>query len=111
MGAPSKPKPLKHAGCGGGITRGSPAYTLLLKIGREIGADAERVRWKTRLGLLVDDLKDRGHILKGSTTYEQAYRQAAIDLEEIVAELAAPRQQHPGGPPTPAPSSPSDAQP
>jgi hypothetical protein len=65
----------------------------LLKIGREVGAEAERARWKRRLGLLVDDLKDRGRILKGSTAYEQAYQQAAIDLEEVVEELAAPRKE------------------
>ena len=83
----------------------------LLKLGREIGADAECLKWKMRLDLLIADLRDRGRLLKGSTAYEQAYRQAAIDLEEVVGELAVPpRGEHPR-PPTPAPSSPSDEQP
>lgn len=50
-------------------------------------------RWAARLSLLVADFRDRATLLRGSTTWEQAYRQAAIDLEEVVEQLAEKRHE------------------
>lgn len=44
-------------------------------------------RWDARLSLLVADFRDRATLLRGSTTWEQAYRQAAIDLEEVIEDI------------------------
>lgn len=46
------------------------------------------VKWDARLSLLVADFRDRASILRGTTTWEQAYRQAAIDLEEVIEQMA-----------------------
>ena len=73
----------------------------LLKLGREIGAEAERVRWKLRLEPLIAELKCRSGGL---------HMYAALTLDKLVGELAKPEKPHSSAP-TPAPSSPSDEQP
>lgn len=72
----------------------------LLKLGREIGAEAERVRWTLRLAPLIADLAD---FTSAERPDDLSLWNVARSLKVAVDELA-----HPA---TPAPSSPSDEQP